>query len=64
MIVDLKPHELDAIHELVLNVRAIAPVLAPDTPFGFKLLNLAQMVEDIASRAETGADHEGQAVAL
>jgi len=53
MIVDIKPHELDALHELVLNVRAIAPVLAPDTPFGLKLLNLAQMVEDIASRAET-----------
>jgi hypothetical protein len=52
-VVVIKKHELEAMREIVINIRAIAPVIAPDTPYGTKLINLAQMIEDVVSRVET-----------
>jgi hypothetical protein len=56
--VDIAPHELEAMHEVVLYIRAMSKALgdSENQAFVAKLQNYAQMVEDVADRAErTGA---------
>ena len=54
MQVDIAPHELEAMHEVVLYIRAMSKALGDDKnpAFAAKLQNYAQMVEDVADRVE------------
>ena len=53
-LVALSDHELHAMRELVIYGRAIAKTLGRDSEFlAEKLVNYAQMVEDVISRIET-----------
>lgn len=49
----IEPHEIEAMYQLVINVRAIATTIIPDDDHRRRLLNWAQMVEDVLSRMET-----------
>jgi hypothetical protein len=52
--VDIAPHELEAMYEVALYVRAMAHSLgdAENQAFVAKLQNYAKMVEDVADRVE------------
>jgi hypothetical protein len=52
--VDIAKHELEAMYEVVLYVRAMSKALgdAENPAFAVKLQNYAQMVEDVADRVE------------
>ena len=54
MQVDIAPHELEAMYEVALYVRAMSKALgdAENPAFATKLQNYAQMVEDVADRVE------------
>jgi hypothetical protein len=51
--IEVKPHEIEAMRQLVLNVRAIATTIIADGIHRQRLLNWAQMIEDVLSRMET-----------
>jgi hypothetical protein len=54
VLVDVAPHELNAMHEVVLYVRAMSKVLEDNKnpAFAAKRQNDAQMVEDVAERLD------------
>lgn len=51
--VTIKFHELDAMHQLALNVRAISTTIISDDEHRQRLLSWAQIVEDFVARVET-----------
>jgi hypothetical protein len=53
IVVEIEPHQLDAMRHLVLNVRAIATTVIRDDDHRTRLINWAQMVEEVISRVET-----------
>lgn len=53
-VIAVKKHELQALHDLVLNVRAISTsMFTKGDDYAHKLKSLCQQVEDFASRIET-----------
>jgi hypothetical protein len=54
MLVDIKPHELYAMQQLVTNVRAMAGIIRIDDQHTTRLLNWSQMLEDVVDRVERG----------
>ncbi len=54
--VTIEDHELEAMRDIVLVTRAIAPIITPlleRNDYRYKMINMAQMIEDILSRIET-----------
>jgi len=53
MLVDIAPHEKDAMYQMVLAVRAIAQTLKGDEMQIGRLKNWAQMLEDVVDRLDS-----------
>jgi hypothetical protein len=53
IVVEIKTHELEAMRQMVLNVRAIATTVIRDDDHRQRLINWAQMIEDVINRVET-----------
>jgi hypothetical protein len=51
--VKIEPHEIEAMRQLVINVRAIATTLITGD-HSQRLLNWTQMVEDVVERIDKG----------
>jgi hypothetical protein len=56
--VEIKPHELHAMQQLIMNVRAMAGIIRIDDNHTKRLLNWTQMLEDVVDRVEMGDKHE------
>ena len=52
MLVDIHPHEKDAMEQIVRNVRVFAELLNKDREHSARLTNWAQMLEDIVERMD------------
>jgi hypothetical protein len=51
--VEIRPHEIDALRQIIINVRALATTVISEDDHRRRLLNWAQMIEDVVERIET-----------
>lgn len=51
--VEIEPHEIEAMRQLVLNLRAITGTIIRDDDHRQRLINWTGMLEDVVARIET-----------